>query len=268
VRSLTVTLECAGNGRTSMAPLPEGEPWGQGALGTAVWKGVPLAKVLARAGLRPDVVEVLIEGADGEGRKRFARSLPMSKALHPDTLLALEMNGAPLTRSHGAPVRLIVPGWYGMASVKWVSRIEALTEPFEGHYQRERYVYDLSDGRAPEPVTRMRVKSMITSPEEGTRVAPGRVVVQGMAWSGERRVVQVELAVDGGESWRQATLLEAPRPSAWVRWAFTWENAAPGRHTLRARATDEAGETQPEAALWNRLGYGNNAVQVRGVDVG
>jgi DMSO/TMAO reductase YedYZ molybdopterin-dependent catalytic subunit len=268
VCSLTVTLECAGNGRTSMAPLPEGEPWGQGALGTAVWKGVPLAKVLARAGLRPDVVEVLIEGADGEGRKRFARSLPMSKALHPDTLLALEMNGAPLTRSHGAPVRLIVPGWYGMASVKWVSRIEALTEPFEGHYQRERYIYDMSDGRAPEPVTRMRVKSMITSPEEGTRVAPGRVVVQGMAWSGERRVVQVELAVDGGESWRRATLLEAPRPSAWVRWAFTWERAAPGRHTLRARATDEAGETQPEVAAWNRLGYGNNAVQVRVVEVG
>ncbi|MFL5347521.1 MAG: sulfite oxidase [Hyalangium sp.] len=268
LRSLTVTLECAGNGRTSMSPLPEGEPWMQGALGTAIWKGVPLAEVLTRVRLRPEVVEVLVEGADGQGSKRFARSLPVSKALHPDTLLALEMNGAPLTRAHGAPVRLIVPGWYGMASVKWVNRIEALTRPFEGYYQRERYVYDSRDGRAPEPVTRMRVKSQISSPAEGERVAPGRVVVQGMAWSGERRVVQVEVAVDGGESWQPATLLETPRPSAWVRWAFTWEDAAPGRHTLRARATDEAGETQPELAPWNRLGYGNNAVQVRVVDVG
>lgn len=268
LRSLSVTLECAGNGRTSMAPLPEGEPWMQGALGTAVWRGVPLAEVLRRARLRPDAMEILVEGADGEGSKRFARSLPLSKALHPDTLLALEMNGAPLTRAHGAPVRLLVPGWYGMASVKWVSRIEALTRPFDGHYQRERYIYDPGDGRAPEPVSRMRVKSLISSPAEGARVAPGRVVVQGLAWSGERRVVQVEVAVDGGESWKPATLLESPRPSAWVRWAFTWEDSAPGRHTLRARATDEAGETQPETAPWNRLGYGNNTVQVRVVDVG
>ncbi|HYI01950.1 sulfite oxidase [Hyalangium sp.] len=268
LRELTVTLECAGNGRTSMAPLPEGEPWDKGALGTAVFKGVPLAEVLGRARLRPDVLEVLVEGADGEGSKRFARTLPMSKALHPDTLLALEMNGAPLSRAHGAPVRLIVPGWYGMASVKWVRRITVLTRPFRGHYQSERYIYDLGDGRAPEPVTRIRVKSLIIAPGEGARVAPGRVVVQGVAWSGERRVVQVEVAVDGGETWKPATLLEPPRPSAWVRWAFTWEDAQPGRHTLRARATDEAGETQPETVPWNRLGYGNNAVQVRLVDVG
>lgn len=268
MRSLTVTLECAGNSRTSMAPLPEGEPWTQGALGTALWKGVPLAEVLTRARLRPEVVEILVEGADGQGSKRFARSLPVSKAVHPDTLLALEMNGAPLSRAHGAPVRLIVPGWYGMASVKWVNRIEALTKPFEGHYQRERYVFDPGNGQAPEPVTRMRVKSLIHSPAEGARVAPGRVVVQGMAWSGERRVVRVEVAVDGGDRWQPATLLETPKPSEWVRWAFTWEDAAPGRHTLRARATDEAGETQPELAPWNRLGYGNNAVQLRMVDVG
>jgi DMSO/TMAO reductase YedYZ molybdopterin-dependent catalytic subunit len=268
LRELTVTLECAGNGRTMMSPLPEGEPWGKGALGTAVWKGVPLAEVLGRARLNPDVLEILVEGADGEGSQRFARSLPVSKALHPDTLLALEMNGEPLTRAHGAPVRLIVPGWYGMANVKWVRRIEALTRPFEGHYQRERYIYDSGDGRAPEPVSRMRVKSLIIAPAQGTRVAPGQVVVQGLAWSGERRVVQVEVAVDGGETWKPATLLEAPKPSAWVRWAFTWEDAAPGRHTLRARATDEAGDTQPETAQWNRLGYGNNSVQVHVVDVG
>jgi DMSO/TMAO reductase YedYZ molybdopterin-dependent catalytic subunit len=268
LHSVTVTMECAGNGRTGMSPLPEGEPWQEGALGTAVWRGVPLAELLTLARLRQDVVEVLVEGADGKGSKRFARSLPASKALHPDTLLALEMNGAPLPRSHGAPVRLIVPGWYGMASVKWVSRIEALTKPFEGYYQRERYIYDAGDGQAPEPVTRMRVKSLITTPAEGARVAPGQVVVQGVAWSGERRVVQVEVAVDAGDTWKPATLLEPSRPSAWVRWAFTWEDVAPGRHTLRARATDEAGEVQPEVEPWNRLGYGNNVVQVRVIDVG
>ena len=268
LRELTVTLECAGNGRALMAPLPEGEPWSKGALGTAVWRGVPLSLVLGRARLRPEVVEVLIEGADGEGSKRFARSLPLSKALHPDTLLALEMNGAPLPREHGAPVRLIVPGWYGMAHVKWVRRIEALTQPFAGYYQRERYIYDGGDGQALEPVTRIRVKSLIISPASGTRVAPGRVVVQGLAWSGERRVVQVEVAVDGGETWKPATLVDTPKPSAWVRWAFTWEDAVPGRHTLRARATDEAGEMQPEAPRWNRLGYGNNSVQVHMVEVG
>ncbi|ADO76137.1 Sulfite oxidase [Stigmatella aurantiaca DW4/3-1] len=268
LRSLPVTLECAGNGRTSMTPLPEGEPWQQGALGTAVWSGVPLAEVLQRARLKPGALEVLVEGADGDASKRFARALPLAKALHPDTLLALEMNGAPLTRAHGAPMRLLVPGWYGMASVKWVTRLEVRTQPFEGYYQRERYIYDRGDGQAIEPVTRMQVKSLITSPAEGTRVAPGRVVVQGMAWSGERRVVRVEVAVDGGDHWRAATLLETPRPSAWVRWAFTWEGAKAGRHTLRARATDEAGETQPERAPWNRLGYGNNAVPVRVVEVG
>lgn len=268
LREVTVTLECAGNGRTGMSPLPEGEPWDKGALATAVWRGVPLAEVLGRARLKPNVLEILVEGADGEGSKRFARALPVSKAMHPDTLLALEMNGKPLPRAHGAPVRLLVPGWYGMASVKWVKRIEALTQPFTGHYQRDRYVYDLSNGQAPEPVTRMRVKSLILTPGEGGRVGPGRVVVHGMAWSGERRVVQVEVAVDGGETWKPATLLETPKPSAWVRWAFTWEDAKPGRHTLRARATDEAGETQPETTQWNRLGYGNNAVMTRVVNVG
>jgi len=268
LHEVAATLECAGNGRTAMAPLPEGEPWDKGALGTAVWKGVPLAEVLGRARLRPDVLEILVEGADGEGSKRFARALPVSKAMHPDTLLVLEMNGAPLPRAHGAPVRLIVPGWYGMASVKWVRRIEALTRPFTGHYQRERYVYDLGNGGEPEPVTRVRVKSLILTPAEGARVAPGRVVVHGVAWSGERRVVQVEVAVDGGETWKPATLLETPKPSSWVRWAFTWENAEPGRHSLRSRATDESGEAQPETSQWNRLGYGNNAVVVRLVDVG
>lgn len=268
LREVTATVECAGNGRTAMSPLPEGEPWDKGALSTAVWRGVPLAEVLGRARLRPNVLEILVEGADGEGSKRFARALPVSKAMHPDTLLVTEMNGEPLPRAHGAPVRLIVPGWYGMASVKWVKRIEALTRPFTGYYQRERYIYDLSNGRAPEPVTRMRVKSLILTPSEGARVAPGRVVVHGIAWSGERRVVQVEVAVNGGETWKPATLLEKPRPSAWVRWAFTWEDAKPGRHTLRARATDEAGETQPETSQWNRLGYGNNAVMTRVVNVG
>jgi DMSO/TMAO reductase YedYZ molybdopterin-dependent catalytic subunit len=266
-RTVRATLECAGNGRTGMAPLPPGEPWGQGAVGTAEWTGVPLAEVLGRARPRPEVVEVVAWGAGGEGARRFARALPLRKALDPDTLLALGMNGEPLPVEHGGPVRLLVPGWYGMASVKWVARLEGWTRPFEGYYQRERYVYDAGDGWE-EPVTRMRVRARILSPAEGERVAPGRVLVEGVAWSGERRVVRVEVAVDGGDTWEPATLLEEPRESVWVRWAYTWEATEPGRHLLRTRATDEAGEVQPELPEWNRLGYGNNAVRPVRVEVG
>ena len=267
-RTVRVTLECAGNGRTGMAPLPEGEPWGLGAVGTAEWTGVPVAEVLGRVRPLPEAVELVVWGADGEGAEHYGRGLPLAKAWHPDTLLALEMNGGRLPREHGAPVRLVVPGWYGMASVKWVTRMELWTRPFDGHWQREAYRYDTGDGSTPRPVTRVKVRSLIVSPREGAQVAPGRVLVEGVAWSGERRVVHVEVAIDGGEQWRPAALLGESKPNGWVRWAFTWEGVAPGRHVLRARATDEAGESQPAVAPWNRQGHGNNAVHPVRVDVG
>jgi DMSO/TMAO reductase YedYZ molybdopterin-dependent catalytic subunit len=266
-RTVRMTLECAGNGRMGLVPLPGGVPWGRGAVGTAEWMGVSLGEVLRRARPAAEAVEVVAWGADGEGAKRYGRGLPLEKAWQEEVLLAWGMNGERLRREHGGPLRLVVPGWYGMASVKWLTRLELWTRSFDGYYQRVKYVFDRGDGSAPRPVTRVRVKSLILSPHEGERVDPGRVWVEGVAWSGERRVVRVEVAVDGGEGWESAVLLGESRPSAWVRWGFTWE-ASPGRHVLRVRATDEAGETQPDEGEWNRHGYGNNAVEARRVEVG
>lgn len=259
-RTVAVTLECAGNDRLSIAPLPAGELWGSGAVGAAAWSGVSLADVLAGAGIAPDAREVLVEGAD-EGRAggaaiAFARSLPLAKALHPDTLLALEMNGAPLPPEHGAPVRLVVPGWYGMASVKWVARISVLAGEFGGYFQKERYVYD--DGA---PVTVMDVKSAITSPRGGEVVSLGPVAVSGWAWSGAGPIERVEVAVDGGDGWHEARVHPASSGYLWQRWEFDWNVGEPGRHTLRARAHDAAGRVQPDAPRWNRLGYASNGVR-------
>ncbi|MGZ3407769.1 MAG: molybdopterin-dependent oxidoreductase, partial [Polyangia bacterium] len=217
-RSVTVTLECAGNGRLDMAPLPSGEPWHRGAVSTASWTGVPLAVLLDRAGLRDDVVEILVSGADrgtpsgARNETRFSRARPLDKAMDPNVIVAIEMNGRPLPPEHGAPARLIVPGWYGMASVKWLARIAALTEPFEGWFQKQRYVYD--SGREQRPVDVMRVKSMIVAPESGVGVARGRLVVCGWAWSGAAPVAGVDVSLDG-EEWQAAQLDAALAPYAW-----------------------------------------------------
>ncbi|HLL85619.1 MAG TPA: molybdopterin-dependent oxidoreductase, partial [Longimicrobium sp.] len=207
-RTVGVTLECAGNDRLTLAPLPAGELWGGGAVATAEWGGVSLADVLARASVGQGAREVLVEAADegvaGGSEIRFARSLPMEKALHPDTLLAFEMNGAPVPAEHGAPLRLVVPGWYGMASVKWVSRISVLTEPFAGWFQRDRYVMDYGAGAPAVPVAEMAVKAVVTVPRGGEVLGTGPVTVRGWAWSGAGPVARVQVAVDGGEAWEDA----------------------------------------------------------------
>jgi DMSO/TMAO reductase YedYZ molybdopterin-dependent catalytic subunit len=262
-RSVTVTLECAGNSRLSMLPLAVGEPWMSGAVATASWSGVPLALILDRAGLRDDVVEILVSGADrgtppgSRAETRFARALPLDKAMDSNVILAVEMNGRPLPIEHGAPARLIVPGWYGMASVKWVARIAALTEPFEGWFQRDRYVYERDHERRPVDV--MRVKSTIVAPESGRGVAHGRVLVWGWAWSGAAQIAAVELSLDGGE-WQEATLDPQLAPHAWRRFAYVLDVDEPGRHVVRSRARDAAGRVQPDVAGWNKHGYGNNAI--------
>lgn len=266
-RTVATTMECAGNNRLSLVPLPTGEPWLGGAVSTASWTGVPLRAVLERAGLREGVREILVTGAD-RGKPKdhpseisFARSLPLEKAMDADTLLAFEMNGEPLPPDHGAPLRLVVPSWYGMAGVKWVARVDALTEPFTGYYQKSRYIYDYDDGNEPPPVTTMRVKAIVVSPMPGAEVPAGPVTVRGQAWSGVGEVVKVEVAIDGGDSWQEATLLDPVSPYAWRAWELTWQASDPGRHVLRARATDSRGNTQPDVARWNRYGYGSNAVQ-------
>jgi DMSO/TMAO reductase YedYZ molybdopterin-dependent catalytic subunit len=263
---VAVTLECAGNGRSLVEPKPPGTPWRLGATGSAVFEGAPLAELLGESGIAGDAVEVLAAGAD-RGKVAsgnvvsFERSLPLAVARHPGILVAHTMNGAPLAPEHGAPVRLVVPGWYGVASVKWLTRLEVLRAPFTGWFQRSTYVYDGEAG-LPQgtPVGPMRVRALITSPGEGTELPRGPVTVRGAAWSGSGPVVAVVLSADEGVSWSPMQL--QPEEGPWLRrlWWGTWTPPGPGTYTLLARATDAAGATQPLAPVWNRLGYGNNAV--------
>ncbi|HYP40901.1 MAG TPA: sulfite oxidase [Chloroflexia bacterium] len=265
--TITATMECAGNSRTGLAPLPTGEPWGSGAVSTAIWRGVSLRSVLERTGLRPTAVEVVFTAADRgtmDGNSEvlpFARSLPIEKALHPDTILVYEMNGVPLPPGHGGPVRLFVPGWYGMASVKWLVRIEAVEQPFTGFFQAQRYILDLPGSITNEPLREMRVKSIITSPAPGALLARGLQTISGVAWSGGGPIKTVEVSVEGGGAWQQAQLVGDGTPYGWQRWQYEWVVTRPGRHVLRARATDEQGNVQPDVAAWNRLGYANNSIQ-------
>lgn len=269
-RSLLVTMECAGNGRASLRPKTPGDQWQYGAVSTAEWTGIPLGTVLAAAGLTASAREIVVEGAD-QGRVagkdepiRYARGLDLEKALHADTLLAYAMNGEPLPVEHGFPIRLVVPGWYGMAAVKWVSRIEVISGRFSGFYQAERYIIDHPDrGDATvTPLTTMRTRSLITNPGTGSRLALGQHLVRGLAWSGEAPVTRVEISVDDGETWAPADLMSDPDTYAWSHWEFRWQAVASGPVTLRSRAFDAAGNSQPVEPEWNRLGYANNAIQV------
>jgi DMSO/TMAO reductase YedYZ molybdopterin-dependent catalytic subunit len=268
-RSVVAVLECAGNGRRRFGEVVAGEvPWGDGAVGAAEWSGVPLRELLRDAGVRSTAKEVLFVGADGNPAQfdrpaeRFARSLPIEAAIgSPDVLIATSMNGVPLDPEHGAPARLVVPGWYGMASVKWLRRIEVLDHPFSGRFQTERYVYGHARlGTGPTaPVTRVRVKSLILSPAPGSELKAGEpVVVRGRAWSGESAVAGVE--VDLGNSWEPAGVVRGSGPFDWVAWSKVWTPHAPGEFELWARATDERGIAQPEEAEANDFQYAQNGV--------
>jgi DMSO/TMAO reductase YedYZ molybdopterin-dependent catalytic subunit len=276
-----VTLECAGNGRLDMRPLPIGEPWGDFAVSTARWTGALLHEVLERAQASADGVEVRFTGADhgayhlqpvlAETNKddlAFVRSLPLTLATDPtaEILIAYAMNGEPLIPDHGAPFRLIVPHWYAVASVKWLKRIDVLTEPFAGEFQTGHYIYEWPD-HPHEPVTLMRVRARITAPAPGATIAVGTYVVRGKAWSGTGPVTDVDVSLTGEGDWHPAELEPPEGPYHWQEWSFQWEARDVGRHTLRARATDAAGNVQPEVPPWNRLGYGNNAIEVLYLDV-
>jgi len=274
-RTVGITIECAGNDRLGMHPLPTGEPWRRGAISTAMWTGVPLRALLERAMPDVDAVEIVVTGADSgerddaDGVVTFARSMPIADAFHDDVLVALSMNGTPITAEHGAPARLVVPGWYGMASVKWITSIEAVRVPFDGYFQRKRYVYVEPNDDAPAsvtPVSRMRVKSMITTPDEGARVSR-HFVARGWAWSGYGAITRVEVGLDGGDSWSDATLGIPESPHAWTPWECALQTTRVGRFSLRSRATDASGATQPDHIIWNQLGYGNNAVRTSIIDV-
>jgi DMSO/TMAO reductase YedYZ molybdopterin-dependent catalytic subunit len=267
-RTVRVTMECAGNGRAHLRPRPVSQPWLVEAVGTADWTGVPLGDVLAEAGVDPTAVEVVCTGAD-HGVERgveqdYQRALPMADAVREEVLLAYAMNGMPLPPQHGYPLRLVVPGWYGMAHVKWLRDITVVDEPFTGFQNTEAYRVRQDADDVGDPVTRIAPRALLIPPgypdfmSRERIVRPGPVPLTGRAWSGHAPIVSVEFSADGGNTWAPAELGEADGgPWAWRRWSHTW-TASPGRHVLTCRATDADGNTQAVEPAWNRGGFATN----------
>ena len=266
-----VTMECAGVGRATLSPRPVYVPWLRNDFGTYQWTGTPLAPLLTQAGLLEDAVEVLFTGWDvgiDKGIEHaFERSVPVADAMRPEVMLVWAANGQPLLPQHGFPLRLIVPSWYGVASVKWLRAITVLQQPFEGVEQAQEYRYRQSPDEKGQPVREKRVMSVILPPgipdllSAERFVRPGNTTVQGMAWSGGGSIAEVEFSADGGQSWRQASLTPVSNdPYAWVQWQSSW-TAASGTTVLMSRATDTAGATQPlnPNDVWNLGGDGINA---------
>jgi sulfane dehydrogenase subunit SoxC len=266
-----VTLECAGNGRAQLSPRPVSQPWLLEAVGTAEWTGTPLRGLLEEAGAADSAVEVVFRGLDrgveGGEEQQFERSLPLADAIRDEVLLAYAMNGEPLPPQHGFPLRLVVPGWYGMTSVKWLERITVLDAPFEGYQQERGYRLRQSPDQKGEPVSRMLPRSLMAPPgipDFATReriLEPGPCSVRGRAWSGFGPVERVEVSADGGGSWSDARLGGQASPWAWRSWEWDWEPRRPGVYELCCRAMDSAGNVQPLEAPWNLGGYANNEVQ-------
>src|SRR6266481_1611865 len=255
--TIHVTLECAGNNRHFLEPKVKGVQWGLGAVGTAEWTGTPLSILLERAGVKANAREVILEGSDGgaledpkspPGQLHFARSIPVEKA-RADVLLAYKMNGSELPPEHGFPVRAIVPGWYAMASIKWLQRIIVTDKPFTGYYQTLDYAYWKRRGDIGElvPLSEMQIKAEIAQPSEGETVpANSNVRVHGAAWTSNGEITKVEISSDDGATWNEAKLLGEARPDAWRLWEWSWKTPArSGKATLIARATDSNGQTQP-----------------------
>jgi sulfite oxidase len=271
-REVTATLQCAGNRRAGLMAIrdiPGETPWGPGATGTATWSGVSLADVLALAGPLRAAAHVGFDGADlcpeAKPAQRFGGSIPIDKASRPEVVLAWAMNGEPLAPVHGAPLRVVVPGYIGARSVKWLERIEVRSKPWEGYFQDVVYRLLPEDGTpgpgAGMPLGLVALNADVLSPADGETVAPGAVEVRGYAFAGgERHVARVDISLDGGGSWSQAELLDDLGRWAWRHWRCTLD-LAPGEHEILVRAWDSSAATQPEdeAALWNPKGYVNNA---------
>ncbi len=274
--SVFTTMECAGNGRSYLSRPQPGVQWGAGAIAHAEWTGVPLHLVLSKAGLTRQAVDIVFEGADRGTELEmaapipFARSLPVAKALDGDTLLVLRMNGEPLTPEHGFPVRLLVPGWYGVASVKWLTRIRVLDRPFRGYFQTTKYTIHQAtpEGVQQAVVQKMAVKSEIVRPRENETLGIGTQRLFGVAWGGEDAIRTVEVSTDGGHSWDAARLVGVQAPYSWALWEYFWEVAEPGAYALLARATSATGETQPLEHDVLRGGYMINFARPRHVRVG
>jgi DMSO/TMAO reductase YedYZ molybdopterin-dependent catalytic subunit len=274
-RSVFATIECAGNGRSFLQTPVAGVQWGAGAIGHAEWTGVPLHTLLADAGVRPEALEVVFEAADRGSESDhpepmpFARSLSLEKAMDPDTLLALRMNGERLEPIHGFPVRLLVPGWYGVASVKWLQRITVVDEPFRGYYQTAKYTVlrQSAGSEQTEVVGPMVVKSEILRPRVDEVLGIGTNRIFGVAWAGEQAVAEVQVATDGGATWQPAELLGPRTPYSWCLWEYLWEVADAGRYEIAARAVSAGGHAQPDGHDPLLGGYMINFIRPRRVRV-
>lgn len=265
---LVSVLECAGNGRSFYEPRMPGAQWAYGAVGNGKWAGVRLKDVLEKAGIQSSAVAVLMDGADVPLGKMpdFQRTLPREKALHPDTLLAYSMNGQDLPREHGFPLRVIVPGWAGDSWVKWLQHIEVLDHEFDGFWMKSAYRHPpahVAPGTAVDaanmvPVTDLAVKSVIATPDGWTK--PGRVRIQGVAWSNTSPVSKVDVSTDGGKTWNAAKFANPSSKYGWRVWQFDWA-AKEGKYSLLSRATNAAGVSQPTEPEWNPSGYLFNGIQ-------
>ena len=268
---LAVTMECAGNGRVHIEPHVVSQPWLLEAVGTARWRGVRVAALLEEAGVSAGASDALFSGLDrgmeGGEEQFYERSLSLEVLLGSDALLAYEVNGVPLPPQHGFPLRLVVPGWYGMTSVKWLARIALVDQPFDGYQMRHSYRVRYEEDEPGEPVTTIAPRSLMIPPgipeftSRARVVEAGPCVVEGRAWSGAAEIAAVDVSADGGATWTAAELGDPGLGRwAWRSWRFTWM-AVPGEHQLCCRARDADGNEQPLEPAWNLGGYVNNAVQ-------
>jgi DMSO/TMAO reductase YedYZ molybdopterin-dependent catalytic subunit len=275
---LVSVIECAGNGRSFYQPTVTGLQWRYGAVANIRWAGARLSDVLKKAGMRPSTKEILFNGADVPigTMPDFVRTVPVAKAMHPDTLLAYEMNGGAIPASHGFPLRLIVPGWAGDSWVKWVTDIEARDQEFDGFFMKTAYrrpMRTVQPGAAVDPadmtpVTQINPKSVISSPLEGQTLAKGAVTIRGAAWAGESPIAKVDVSTDNGRTWHPARLGSDQSKYSWRLWDYTWTPSAAGSYVLMAQASDTTGKKQPFAQEWNPSGYLYNVVHQVRVEVG
>lgn len=267
-KTIEGVLECAGNKRSLFEPKVFGEQWEKGAMSQGVWKGVPLRTLLEISGIKKEAKEVVVEGYDVGKRTdldkevSYSRSLPLDKALHPDTIIAYEYNHQPLSFKHGFPFRLIVPSWYGMASVKWIKQISVIGSHFTGPFQKIDYMYypnqDNDDGA--HPVTTMNVNSTIQKPIDMASLNAGKHEIKGIAWTGKGSITKVEISIDHGKTWSIAEVTNYNLGYKWVSWSFDWYAVKKGNYTVMSKATDSYGQTQPIKPYWNRKDYGYNAI--------
>ncbi|WP_409274885.1 sulfite oxidase [Neobacillus sp. SCS-31] len=268
-KTLQVVLECSGDKRRFFEPKVFGEQWEKGAISQGYWRGVPLRKLLERSGIRKGAKEIVVEGYDYGERTdlnkvfSYARSLPIEKALHPDTLIAYEYNGQPIPFKHGYPLRLIVPQWYAMASVKWIKQIRVIDSTFKGPFQTIDYVYypNKENNLDAFPVTSINVNSTIQKPLDMKILNTGKHLIKGIAWTGNGFISKVEISVDGGITWRLATSEHVKHEGyGWQPWSYEWTVPKKGEYVILSKATDSTGRTQPADPFWNRKGYGYNAM--------